>query len=260
MKHPNYLFCNKIEGDELLVELFNLSLDKLNTLRMTTAPANTNLMEYNHTSVYSTFYLICQYEIYLHEAVNLLRQWKTEAKIYCNEFAASWRYYALSTNLDLIKRYGGEDSDYNQDGTIRTNWTDEELQSSALINSWLEFNNIVLTSKAEDFNQVMDFIENKTKFDVFEIFEQSMGKELTQYVKEADGSFKPLDWADKQIFRAKENAHNDTVISLIKSFMISITALVKEIEALHWNEDNKDFFNKLPQRIDHLFNCKFNIQ
>ena len=68
-------------------------------------------------------YIYCScllFEDYASSFVAKLRQIINTISIYDTEFGFRWKYYASSKRINLIKEYGGDDEDYNKDGSVIT--------------------------------------------------------------------------------------------------------------------------------------------
>ena len=111
----------QIESEQPLAIAFNKVISKITTLWIMTRPRifdDTKGEEATFKMI--TYYQILLWEKWLHEVVQRLQEWITTIDEYFDEFNGSWEYYALSKRLDFLNEYGGDDEDYNPDGSIKT--------------------------------------------------------------------------------------------------------------------------------------------
>lgn len=250
-----YEFPQKIEGSGFLVEFANIVLDKTTSIRIFTAPSTTASFKDINAGSIESFYQCCMLETYLHSAIEHLRKWKSDAQKYNNEFEGSWKYYAIADRLRSIKEYGGEDDDYNEDGSIREKVSDKELKYSSLLESWRGYNDIFLSSKAPDFTRVSSLIQVENKLSIVDFF-RDQGKELTSYKKDVHGNMVAMDWADEQMSNARKEFVADGMVDFLTLFVKNCRIIIDQVEKLPYNKDHKDFFGSLPNKIDAIFELK----
>jgi hypothetical protein len=255
MKKRHYSIPERIEGNEPLVKFANSVLEKTEMLRIVTAPSSTaRFKDINPYSI-ENFYHCCMLETYFHSAIEHLRKWKEDAIKYNTEFQGSWKYYAIADRLDCIKEYGGEEDDYNEDGSVRTKWSNKELEGSSILYSWRAYNDIFLSSKVTDFARVSTLIQVESKLSIVDFF-RTQGKELTTYKKDAQGNMIPQDWADEQMSKAKSEFVADNMVDFLTLFVKNCRTIIDQVEKLPYNKDHKDFFASLPNRIDAILDLK----
>ena len=250
-----YSISNNIEGEEPLVNLFNNILDKMDFFRIVSAPSNTFNFRHarDHISA-KIFFDCCITETYFNSAIDHLRKWKREAEIYISVFNCSWKYYALSRHKDLIKEYGYDESDYDENGDIKTSFTDEEIKGYSILCSWTGYNEIFLTSHPSDFNFALQVLDNVNLFS-FTSMKNALGIDI-QSKRLVDGHLVDNDFADEVLIDAREQHQASEMGDLLSIVLVEINHLVKDIEGLNPMEDNKDFFKELPRRIENLLNLE----
>lgn len=255
MKKRHYSIAERIEGNEPLVEFANSVLNKTITLRTITAPSSTaRFKDINPYSI-ENFYHCCMLETYFNSAIEHLRKWKEEAIKYNTEFEGSWKYYAIADRLESIKQWGGEDDDYNPDGSIREKVSDKQLKGCSLLESWRGYNDIFLSSKVTDFARVSTLIQVESKLSIVDFF-RTQGKELTTYKQDAQGNMIPQDWADEQMSNAQKEFVADGMVDFLTLFVKNCRTIIDQVEKLPYNKDHKDFFASLPNRIDAILDLK----
>lgn len=251
-----YSFSKNIEGNEPLTHLFNAVLKEMSFLRMISAPSSTYSFEHSSDSMSKTFFDCCIAEVYFNRVIDELRKWKTDTIKYVNEFQCSWKYYSLSRKNDLSNEYGHDDTDYDDNGDLRTSFTDDELSPYTLPGTWLGYNDIFLTAEPSDFAFISRILENVGIFSFLK-FKEAMGwGEIKTYTQEEDGSMKQMSWEDEVLQDAEKQIHADSLSEIMKWVLYSVRILVNEVSNLNPTEDNKEYFESLVSRIDNILNLK----
>lgn len=260
MNHKHYSSFSKIEGDCNFALLCNKAMDLLSSQRLFVAPLSTSFRDkrlstygYRETTAV-VFYEMCLFETYLISAFEHLTRWRANATKYNTEFAGSWKYYALADRIESIKEYGGEDEDYNEDGTVKTDLTDEQLRGSDIVTQMTDYNDIFLTTNPGDWEIINTLLQQRSDFSLSKMFER-MGKPILSYRSES-GELIQNTWADERLLEAKEQYVSDSISEIINSVIDELCTLVKQVNSLRWNTDNKKFFANLPARIDAILNLE----
>lgn len=220
-------FFKKIEDDSKLAALFNKVMDKLQILRVATAPRYFG----DKNDMYAEkYYNICLWEIWLHEAIKTLRKWEEGLGEYFEDFNGSWKYYAAYKRIEYIKEFGGEDSDYNEDGSIRTEHiTDEELKPYALTESIFSkgMRDIVLDADMNDLYPMCMAISISANMHIEDFF-SSIGKPIPIYKKNEDGTFTEMTFSEKTISRSASELEGEDLSNL----MMDVTRLICSLSLL----------------------------
>ena len=267
MKGSRYANFAEIENESNLAKFFNMVFEKLETFKMISSP---DLHAYN--DLYSAkgktsevvknasilFYEACLLENYLHSIIEHLTDWKEKAIRYNSEFSGSWRFYAIAEHRDGIKEYGGEDTDYNKDGSIRTDFTDEELKGADIVSQMVDYNHIFLTTKPEHLYLIYNLLLNIGDTNIFKFFE-NQGIPLSTYSRDENGNMVKNTWADEKCMEAKDQHICDTLAEMLYSVVAEVSGLVVEVEKLKYNSDNKKFFTELPERINAIMDLQISI-
>lgn len=248
-----YEFFKKIEDKSKLAALFNNVMDKINILRIATAP---RFFGDKNEIFAERYYDTCLWEIWLHEAIDTLRIWEKELGEYIEEFNGSWKYYASYKRIESIKRFGGEDSDYNEDGSIRTeNITDEELKPYTITDSLFNkgMRDIVLDADMDDLYPMCLSVSTSTKIHAEDYF-STIGKPIPVYKKNEDGTFTEMSFSEKVISRAVSELEGDDLCNLmidIARLICSLSLLGKTYEP---TKDNSSEFSAFKSVVSKLLN------
>ena len=222
-----YEFFQKIEDKSKLAALFNNVMDKINILRIATAP---RFFGDKNEMFAERYYDTCLWETWLHEAIDTLRIWEKELGGYIEDFNGSWKYYASYKRIESIKRFGGEDGDYNEDGSIRTeNITDEELKPYTITDSLFNkgMRDIVLDADMNDLYPMCLAVSTSTKIHAEDFF-STTNKPIPVYKKNNDGTFTEMSFSEKVISRAVSELEGEDLCNL----MMDITRLICSLSLL----------------------------
>lgn len=254
-----YSMYERIKGNSPLVMIFNQIMDILDTPRMFVAPSCTSCRSSKYkpygfrATTAIAFYEYCLLEEYLHSLVANLADWKDWAEKYNSEFGGSWRYYAMADRLESIKEWGGgEEKDYNPDGSIRTEVTDKELDGYSLVECMRGHNDIFLTTSPGDWEFIYNTLHKTGQMSIFKAFE-AMGTPLSSYRLE-NGEMVQNTWVDERLHEAREQAESDTMADHLFSVVSKACELVNDVKKLKSDSDNKVFFSNLPGTIEEILN------
>lgn len=253
-----YDFFKKIEDKSKLAALFNNVMDKINVLRIVTAP---RFFGDKNEMFAEEYYDTCLWEIWLHEAIATLRIWEKELGEYIEEFNGSWKYYASCKRIESIKEFGGEDGDYNEDGSIRTeNITDEELKPYTITDSLFNkgMRDIVLDADMNDLYPMCLAVSTSTKIHAEDFF-STIGKPIPVYKKNEDGTFTEMSFSEKVTSRAVSELEGEDLCSL----MLDITRLICSLSLLGKTYeptlDNSSELSAFKSVVSKLLNLDFEL-
>jgi hypothetical protein len=201
---------------------------------------------------------MCLIEQYLHSIVVNLSKWETLIAKYNKEFQSSWKYFALSNRMDLIKEFGGEDDDYNEDGSIRTDVSDEELTDDTVVAELLDYscNNIFISTTPADCLKICYMIIHAGNFCIIDFLKEKSGKRIKTYRMGEYGEMIQNDWTDEAMQKARKQLEHENIAEIFWSVLLFVNELIRHVEKLPRTEDNKEFFQLLPKAIDNIFNLK----
>jgi hypothetical protein len=264
----SYYFFKKVDGSSKLGRFFNEVFKKIDTARTLSAPSihmkaneDTEGVHIGQGMIVKSailFYKICQIELYFHAVINGLENWINILAQYNGEFESNWSYYAGSRRVDCIDRYGGEEEDYEPDGSIKVDVDDDKLTSYTIVHDLLGAGLIDIFTQTP-IEGICDFawlIANSARIDTNDIFQKVSGKRLKTYRRE-NGKMVENTFSDEVIQKLeKEESYCHAANTLI-AVGIEIISLVTCIRELDEKKDNKSFFyTYLPERIQDILNLR----
>ncbi|MBS4041604.1 MAG: hypothetical protein KGZ81_13530 [Flavobacteriales bacterium] len=245
-----------------LAQLFNIAMDRVKTARHFIAPSCTSIVaskgcaDFERESFMAQkFYQLCLTEIYYHQVIHYLTEWKQMATQYNNEFAGNWKYYALSKHIELINEYGGDEEDYNDGGSLRTELTNQELSHSTIVNEMRDFNDIFLTTGLFSLTEIYAILLLDSELSLQKIFAQ-IGKPIKTYRQGDDGEMIENTWVDEQEISSRQQHECDTIVDMLFSAQRAVVELVRDVKKLKVFTNNKPFFAKLPDRIEAILDLR----
>lgn len=251
-----YAFNQPVEGNSNLHKLFNNILATLNNARAVSSPKTFDQVK--QIELHETFYNVCLCELYFHRVIKKLTDWKKLGQEYQEEFGSNWRYYAASKRMDFIREFGGEDEDYNSDGSIKTEVSDDNLRYFTIVNELITDGICIVTDTAPtDLSAIVSMIEADAKLNVSDMLFQLTGKEVPTYKKDADGNMIKQTWVDNALDKSVKSARADDLITALTGVVCSLRFIVSYIKSLDPLCDNKEFFPLFVETIDKFFNMDF---
>lgn len=251
----------RIEDECKLAEFFNLVMDHLERSRWFTAPIDF------HTEIQKTgepqrvFYESCLWELYLHNVVLKLKDWKEAVNEYLNEYKGSWEYYAHAKRLSNIKEYGGEDSDYDRNGEIRTQGLTKEDLMPYSLSSWLEDSsrNAATSAYPKHLEPMFLFIASSVRHDPLEILQKVSGKKLKQYKQDENGNMVEVSFPEMVQRKAMNEVNADAMVKVLVAVAFEFRSLVNFRNNMPDFEDYKEELTEFVNRIDKLMNMDLNM-
>ena len=260
-KSCNYLFFTKVSDRTPLGRLFNEVFGVLNIPRGASAPDTTTDNGWMNSEQALVFYEMCLLEKYLHSIIDNLSEWLSLTKKYANEFQYSWKYFAISHRIDLINEFGGDENDYNDDGSIRTDFTDEELIDYTIVTELANpnFRSIFLSTTPVNCLNSCLMISYLGTNCIFDFLKEKTGKPIRTFRKDEHGRLVENDWMDEAMQKAENEIAHNKIADMFWSVLLNVYALLEKVKKLPKTEDNKVFFQGLPKLIDQIFNLKIPI-
>jgi hypothetical protein len=211
----------------------------------------------------TTYYQILLWENWLHEVVKRLQEWTATISEYFDEFNGSWEYYALSKRLDFLNEFGGDDEDYNTDGSIKTTGiTHEQLKYHAVFSGlYHDCVDIVQDTKPSDLYPLINAIEANARVSIIDVLQKVSGKEVTAYAMGDDGHLRPVTFADRELHKVSQmvDAHDYGQIIYITAFLME--KLTKGIETIAKSDtaflDNHDLLRSIQSDAEAILSLNF---
>jgi hypothetical protein len=194
----------------------------------------------------------------MHSIFRNLTEWKKIVNEYNTEFYGSWKFYATSKRMESIKKYGGEEDDYNSDGTIRTSATDAELERYSVIRDLVhdDWKDIFLKTKPFDLHSFYTGIALQAEISLGDIFKSISGKRIKSYRKGEDGKMIENTWVDEAMSKAEDQLAAGQITDMLYSAVCAVCGLIDEVRGLNRADDNKEFFQSLNRRIQNIFDLE----
>lgn len=228
----------KIDDDSLIASFFNTCLKGCNTAMIFSAPRT--FAQHNGNYIYCSCLL---FEDYASSFVAKLRQIINTISIYDTEFGFHWKYYASSKRINLIKEYGGDDEDYNKDGSIITlGIPDEKLATYSIINDLYEQDavDIVQDTTPRDLQRITAIIQMDASTTITDMFEQAINKTVLPSKVDEDGNIKYMSRMDVEMDKAINKADADTQIQMLYLTCGAMQYILTCIKNLSKTKDNKE--------------------
>lgn len=266
MKRGNYLsyeFFEKIDHDSSLAFFLNKVFESMHLARLVSAP---RVFESNDPSVekkqkdreYEIFYQTCLFELYAHSLVRKIEYWQEKVKEYLCDYNGSWEYYARSKRLHSIEEYGGNESDYNDDDSIKTDVGIGELKSYSIIQDMVsdDWTDIVTQTKVEDLNPIYLSIQVDGSFSLRDMFKSIGAGDLKSYRQEG-GVMVENSEDDETLYKISSQSKSEDLTQLLVLIVYMVNDIVQGIVSLQHDCDNKEYFTKLLDRLHNLLGLNF---
>jgi hypothetical protein len=186
-----------------------------------------------------------------------LHQWQEILYKYNGEFEGRWKYYAASKRLDYIKEYGGGEDDYLEDGSVKTNISEEELTQYSVLDDLVSdfFRSIFIETKPENLMSFFQYIVINSNLNINDIFQRTTGKTLKTYRIE-DEQMVENTFADEVLQKIDYEDSALLLVNTLFSVVLQINILIKKISELDKANDNRQFLSMLPELIQDILDVK----
>lgn len=251
-----FVKMKRIEDESKLAELFNIVMGHLERSRLFTAPIDFHTEIQKTGEPQSIFYDSCLWELYMHNVVLKLKEWKETVTEYLNDYKGSWEYYAHAKRLSIIKEYGGEESDYDEEGKIRTQGlTEDDLFSytlSILLTDGVR--NAATSAYPKHLESMFHFIATGVRHDPLEMIQKVTGKTLKQYKKDENGNMVEVSFPEIVQKKAMDEVNADALVKVLVAVAYEFRWLVNFRDNIPPFEDYKEELIIFVNRIDKLMN------
>lgn len=230
-------FTKKVDDDCPIASFFNTCLKGCSTAMIFSTPRT--FTQHNGDDIYCTCLL---FEDYAASFVEKLKQIINVISQYEAEFGFHWKFYASSKRIELIKEYGGEDDDYDEDGRIvMVGIPDEKLAAYSVINDLYEQDvvDIVQDTTPRDLRRIAAVIQMDASLTVTDMFEQAIGKTVLPSKVDEDGNVKHMSRMDVEMDKAVNKADADTLVQTLYLACGAMQYLLNRVKNLSKIKDNK---------------------
>ena len=259
-KTPFYdVMCNVNESCVLAV-YFNKIIGELETVRIFSSPRTFEDAKNENKDCSAIFYQTVLWELWFHGVVERLNEWNEMLNEYFSEYEGKWKFYACSKRIESINEYGGEESDYNEDGSIRTlNLTKDDLRHHTALGEMVQddWRDIVQETTCADLQYMISCLKTHASFSLSDAFKECFGKEIATYKQDENGNMVPMSFADKAMDKAVEQYTADGMaigITLVCEF---IQRIIRDIRAMDKFSDNRDKLIQIHKDVRNILD--FNL-
>lgn len=259
-KTPFYdVMCNVNESCVLAV-YFNKIIGELETVRIFSSPRTFEDTKKENKDYSAIFYQTVLWELWFHGVVERLNEWNEILNEYFSEYEGKWKFYACSKRLEAIKEYGGEETDYNEDGSIKTlNLTEDDLRHHTALGEMVQddWRDIVQETTCADLQYMISCLKTHASFSLSDAFKECFGKEIATYKQDENGNMVPMSFADKAMDKAVEQYTADGMaigITLVCEF---IQRIIRDIRAMDKFSDNRDKLIQIHKDVRNILD--FNL-
>ena len=250
-----------IKGDAPIAAFFNHVMQTLAPMRMLCCPdsfvVDEKIEPFNDRKYCDTI----RYEIWMHNVVTRLEAWHSTLTEYFDEYNGSWKYYAASKRLEGIREYGGDEKDYNADGTVRTEGLkDEELESYSVISDLChdDFKDIVQDTTMEHIKFLCADVISCSQLDIVKGLKEHFGAEnVRTYRADEDGNIHPLSNSEYAIGRVREQVTAEDNSKRLLAIVSGIQGLNIIFGECKYNEDNTEALSLALKAADILYDMDF---
>ena len=259
-KTPFYdVMCNVNENCVLAV-FFNKIIGELETVRIFSSPRTFEDTKKENKDYSAIFYQTVLWELWFHGVVERLNEWNEILNEYFSEYEGKWKFYACSKRIESINEYGGEESDYNEDGSIRTlNLTEDDLRHHTALGEMVQddWRDIVQETTCADLQYMISCLKTHASFSLSDAFKECFGKEIATYKQDENGNMVPMSFADKAMDKAVEQYTADGMAIGIRLVCEFIQRIIRDIRAMDKFSDNRDKLIQIHKDVRNILD--FNL-
>ena len=253
----DYGLFERIDDKSALAGFFNSVMKSLQPWRIAVAPCGFEESMDIPLSMDETFCTLCRYEIWMHACVKRLHMIRRTLHEYFTDFHGKWKYYASYNRISCIREYGGEDEDYNEDGSVNADVPNDRLKGYSVVSRLYtdDFRDVAQDAAPSDINGLatlmvafsgMDFIGEMRKcLGDFPIYKKEGGG-----MREVNKLEHSMDMVGKQI-TAEDNSK--TMLG-IAAGMALITHILKRCS---FDDDNKELLHLVDELSEGLLEMDF---
>lgn len=252
-----YDFLSRIKDEGRLAFLFNKIIKRLNITRIMSAPKTFEDLEKEYVA--KMFYSTCLWEMYLQGVIDKLKSWMQTLEEYETEFSSSWKYYAASRRLSSIKEYGGDEGDYNEDGTIRVSGiSNKELESYSVLGVLVfeDWRDIVQETELKDLAGLIAALQTDANFSLLDALKDCTEIDLPTYKQDKNGNMVQMTFAELALQKTIKGNSADDLSSVLLYACNEIQSIIRSIRNLDKCKDNRQELIDIKKRAENLYNFK----
>lgn len=257
---PCYDIMHNVKDDCKLAFFCNKVIEKLDIVRMFSSPRTFNDVKKENRDCADIFYQTVLWELWFHYMVSRFHEWDDMLNEYFSEYEGKWKFYACSKRLESIKEYGGEESDYNEDGSIRTlNLTEDDLKFYTVLGKMVQDDcrDIVQETTYYDLQYMVSCLKAQASFSISDTFKECFGKEITTYKQDEDGNMVSINFADKALNKAVKQNEADIMDSYIYLICTFIEKTIEKIKSMNMFCDNTEELSQIHKDVKNMIDFNF---
>lgn len=257
---PFYDIMCRVEEDCTLAIYFNKVINELDIVKILFAPKTFEDTKEENRDFAERLYQSCLWELWFYRSLSRLHEWDDTLNKYFSEYEGKWEFYACSKRLEAIKEYGGEETDYNEDGSIKTlSLTEDDLRYHTVLGEMVQddWRDIVQETTCADLQYMISCLKTRASFSLPDAFKECFGKEIATYKQDENGNMVPMSFADKAMDKAVEQYTADGMaigITLVCEF---IQRIIRDIRAMDKFSDNRDKLIQIHKDVRNILD--FNL-
>jgi hypothetical protein len=175
------------------------------------------------------------FEEYAHKLVAKVNDIIKTIDYYQSEFSFKWKFYASVERLDDIKNGLGEESDYNEDGTIITvGISDERLIQYSVLDRLYDDsgNDIVQSTCPNDLTCITAIMATCSSMTPTDMFRDATGKSILPYKQDENGNIVQMTDEDVELSKPKEMANADINPDMLIGLCGAVQFMFSKIKTL----------------------------
>lgn len=255
-----YEAMSRVEGESELAKFVNGVLENLDMLRLMSGPKTFRELEDAERSMryMSLFYYSTLWDKWLVGIVERIEEWHGLIGRYLSEYNGSWRYYAICNRLDCIRQYGGDDEDYDQDGNIIKEVSDEKLGDYSIFTDLLhdDWRDIVQNTKPEDLQLMFTALIQRAGVSITDAIKQVTGQKINLYKQDENGNMVVMSREEEQLIQQQRGYDAAYSCMVLYALARTIREMIDMMEKMEYDQNNYDDLNYIMGMCNRLLNME----
>lgn len=245
---PKYM-TKKLEETNNLAIFLNRCLKSLDSVLIFTEPRTFKTVQ--EEGGHDMCYLYCQCVLFESYATSLTKKLAHIVSVieeYKGEFNSKWKFYALSKRIESIKKYGGDEDDYDENGNIITeNISDNKLDIYSVIEDlyYDDWTDIVQNTEPTDLCEITTMLATNASITPTDLFRITLGKTILPSKIDGNGNVTKMTLDDVAMQKALDRVEADDLSTTLHLLCGAIQYMYSKIKILNKHKDNKDELNAI---------------
>jgi hypothetical protein len=264
-----------IEAQDPLAKLFNQYMNKLSTMDMTSYPMDSMRELFNEKpeDKYYQYRRETLYEITcmgnaLHAIHRLVNIGLKDLSEYETDFNFDWKHYATVKRSECIQEYGGDDCDYNEDGSIKFKEDNKSLKGHTMkssLNGLFQTKNNDMrgerigSSHPFDFMRFTTVVRTNTQYSLFKAFQAVNGKELNVFREGPDGEMRVLNMAERVESEMNEDIKNGLIADTFEAVLLDGEKAAKVFNSIKQFQNEEVKYRQLQFLLKRMLNLTYEL-